>query len=438
MSQPAQQLMRIKLFTAIFLLTGFSSIAQNGWTVCNAPAFNSRIDDLFMVDQQTGYAVGGDGKIVKTIDGGNNWTELLQTAGIYCRSVEFINTQKGFVGGFPGPGFTTNILRRTTDGGATWTDLTQSIHPKARKGICGLAVGDENTIYGGGNWFQDSGYIIKSTDGGNNWSFIDMHEYASSIIDMYFLNKDTGFVTGRGPEPLRNAVILYTTDGGVTWDYTFYNLVDQNAYVWKIQRLTKLVWFAAIENLTNVPPHILKSTDGGKTWKKHQVSTVAYNIEGIGFINPMHGWTGGDNGNSFETKNGGLTWESIPVCPNMNRVFRLNDTTMLASGRQIWKYNGTGTYPVIPEKRFAWLTCHPNPVRDKDLLTMNVAIAVPTRVMVDVYDQSGRRVRVVENADKPKGSYQYYFNTSGLQRGIYYVVLKTHEDKRVVQVLVSR
>jgi photosystem II stability/assembly factor-like uncharacterized protein len=93
---------------------------------------------IFMVNTQTGYAVCGDGKIVKTTNGGNNWTLLLQGSGIYCRSVEFINTQTGFVGGFPVSGGTTNILRKTTDGGTTWTDLTSLLHPKARKGICGL------------------------------------------------------------------------------------------------------------------------------------------------------------------------------------------------------------------------------------------------------------------------------------------------------------
>lgn len=105
-----------------------------------------------MVDTQTGYAVSGDGKIVKTTDGGNNWITLLQDNRVYCRSVEFINTQKGFVGGFPRGGSTgTNILRKTLDGGNTWTDLTLLIHPKARKGICGLAVADTSTIFGCGN-----------------------------------------------------------------------------------------------------------------------------------------------------------------------------------------------------------------------------------------------------------------------------------------------
>ena len=153
--------MRSKLILFICLVAGISSFGQGSWTVCNAPAFNNRIDDVYMVNEQTGYAVSGDGKIVKTVDGGENWTLMLQTPLVYCRSVEFINEQKGFVGGFPALQSGNNALRRTIDGGQTWTDLSPLLHQRVRRGgICGLSVADENTIYGGGNWFQDSAYLV--------------------------------------------------------------------------------------------------------------------------------------------------------------------------------------------------------------------------------------------------------------------------------------
>ena len=108
--------MKTLLHLLLFLFTGIFSFAQTGWSVCNAPAFGSRVDDIFMVNTQIGYAASGDGKIVKTTDGGESWTLLVQSTGIYYRSVEFINSQKGFVGGFPQLG-TTTVLRKTIDGG---------------------------------------------------------------------------------------------------------------------------------------------------------------------------------------------------------------------------------------------------------------------------------------------------------------------------------
>src|SRR4051812_4268738 len=111
----------MKKFIAFWLGTCFLPFAlpaQHGWTTCNAPVFNNRVDDLFMADAQTGYAVCGDGQIVKTTDGGANWLLINLDDSVYCRSVEFPTTQKGFVGGFPMHNVPTdNILRKTADGG---------------------------------------------------------------------------------------------------------------------------------------------------------------------------------------------------------------------------------------------------------------------------------------------------------------------------------
>ncbi|MEO6540876.1 MAG: YCF48-related protein, partial [Ferruginibacter sp.] len=319
----------------VLLMISGTCYAQSGWRICNAPAFGTRVDDIFMVNTQTGYAVCGDGKIVKTTDGGNNWLLLEQANNIYYRSVEFMNTQKGFVGGFTfNPNVVTNILKKTTDGGATWTDLSSQLDARARKGICGLAVADSNTIYGCGNWFGDSAYIVRSSNGGTTWSFIDMSAYASSIIDMHFINKAVGFVTGKGPLPLETGIILYTTDGGRTWTNVFQGTAS-NEYCWKIQRLNSSLYFAALEDFGTEPPKILTSTDGGMSWAIQQVATTPYNIEGIGFINAQKGWTGGAAGFAFESNDGGMNWDTIHVCPFMNRVFRVNDTMLFASGDRI-------------------------------------------------------------------------------------------------------
>jgi hypothetical protein len=255
------------------------------------------------------------------------------------------------------------------------------------------------------------------------------------VIDFYFANQDTGFVTGKGLGPLESAIILYTTNGGASWTVKFQNNVASE-YCWKIQKLTKQIYFASIEDLTASPPKILKSVDGGMTWKVYQVAVTPYNIEGIGFIDPMHGWTGGGNNFSFESKDGGKSWSQTPICPSMNRVLKVNDTMLFATGRQIWKYKGSGIFPSIPDQRFAFMTINPNPVTGP--LTVNVSVNVQTQVMVVLLDGSGRRLQVIDNTNRPSGSYQFYVNTDKYAPGIYYVVLKTHEDKRIERVLISR
>ena len=261
-----------------------------------------------------------------------------------------------------------------------------------------------------------------------------MSAYATSIIDLYFINKDIGFATGKGRLPLESGIILYTTDGGASWSYKFQNTIP-NEYCWKIQRLTSKIYFASLEDFGNVPPKILKSTDGGMTWTVYQVATAAYNIEGIGFIDDKKGWTGGDRGFSFQSNDGGATWDTIHVCPYMNRVFKVNDTLLFASGDRIYKYNTGGFLPSIPASRYAWMNCSPNPVSNN--LSIDISVSVPTRVLLMILDNTGRRVDIIANEDKPKGSYQYRFNTNRLPPGMYYVALKTHEDKVVTKIIVT-
>ncbi|AEA43268.1 T9SS type A sorting domain-containing protein [Fluviicola taffensis] len=428
--------MKIKL-TLIILMTSVYSFAQNGWSICNTPTFDGRVDDIFMVDFQTGYAVCGDGKIAKTIDSGDNWIQIHKDTTIYCRSVEFVNTQKGFVGSFSTTG--TNVLQRTTDGGTTWSDLTSLLHPKAKKGICGLAAADPNTIYGCGNWFQDSAYIVKSNDGGDSWSFIDMSAYASSLIDMHFISKDTGFVTGTGLLPLQNAVILYTTDGGVTWSYKFQNTTP-NEFCWKIQHLTNNIYFASIEDLTSVPASILKSMDGGMSWTIHQVTSTSQDIQGVGFIDSLKGWTGGGT-LSFETNDGGITWDTIFICSGMNRVFRVNENLLFASGfNRIWRYDPTGTASISESKLVQnhttiHVNCYPNPVNDN--LTVKTSLSKSTHSLLILFDAAGKEIKIIDNTDRPKGDYTYNLNTADLPRGNYFIILKTHEDKATIKIVVN-
>jgi photosystem II stability/assembly factor-like uncharacterized protein len=420
----------------LLMLLPFFVMAQNKWTITNTPVFNNRIDDLFMVDAEVGYSVCGDGQIVKTIDGGNNWSLLLQNTAVYCRSVEFVNRQKGFVGGF-GTNYLPNIpntFRKTLDGGNTWIDLTPVIPVKARKAICGIAVADSNTIYACGNWYQDAGYIIKSIDGGDTWNLIDMAPYATSIIDMHFLNKDIGFAIGKGTLLAEKPIILYTTDGGLSWSVKFNNSPNKG-YCWKIQKLNELVYYVSIEDLTNIAPKILKSVDGGMSWTIIQVANEAYNIEGVGFINEKVGWTGGERKYSFETKDGGKTWDTIPFCPLLNRMFRVNDTMMFATGKNIWKYKGNGSAVSLPPSRSAWLTIFPNPVQDN--LKIDAIVSLKTHVWLVLFDAMGNRVAVLDNTDKLQGTFFYEYNTSQLASGIYYLMLKTHEDKVVTKIVVQ-
>ena len=441
-----------KIILAGLLLFSINSFAQNGWSLCNTPGFGNRVDDVFMVDNQTGYAVSGDGTVVKTTDGGSHWFTINVNPWIYCRSVEFINAQKGFVGGFSmSASVNSNILRKTTDGGSSWTDLTNLIDTVARQGICGLSIPDSNTIYGSGNFFSDSAYIIKSIDGGSTWNFIDMKAYATHLIDIYFLNKDTGFVTGSGLLPLQPAIILYTTNGGQNWSYKFQDSLATGGYAgycWKIQHLTGQIYFASIEGSVPAGGRILKSIDGGMNWNIIYIPHIiggGNGIQGVGFIDSLKGWAGGGFAPTYETTDGGLTWDTIaipwvtmPICYGLNRVFKVNDSLLFASGSDIWKYSNSTTgiyYPLTRITHSASINTLPNPVNNN--LFINLTLQKSTRTLLVLLDASGRKIKVIDNSIKTKGDYRYQLNVEEIPAGIYYVVLKTYEDDLDSKVIIT-
>jgi hypothetical protein len=70
-------------------------------------------------------------------------------------------------------------------------------------------------------------------------------------------------------------------------------------------------------------------------------------------------------------------------------------------------------------------------------MDIDISVSVSTRVSLMVLDNTGRRVDILANEDKPPGSYQYKLNTERLSPGVYFISLKTHEDKVVTKIIVA-
>ena len=64
-----------------------------------------------------GWAVGNDGTILKTTNGGTSWTSQSIETSVPLYSVSFTDSDNGTVVGDVG------TILRTTDGGTTWSSL---------------------------------------------------------------------------------------------------------------------------------------------------------------------------------------------------------------------------------------------------------------------------------------------------------------------------
>ena len=125
-----------------------------------------------------------------------------------------------------------------------------------------------NTIYGVGR-VRGPAYFIKTEDGGQNWISIDMSQHSASLIDLFFFNRDTGFVVGATSvdHEVSNAIVLKTNDGGQNWE----TMIITSRYgekAWKINFPSKNIGYVSLQRNYEAPIYFIKTVDGGELWEE--------------------------------------------------------------------------------------------------------------------------------------------------------------------------
>ena len=408
----------MKLIKLLLFLLSFNISAQSIWQPLPNILSNSsgqRFDDVFFLNENLGWAANGFfAAVYKTTDGGLNWTEQLNetdlSGGYYFRNIEFINETIGFLGTLNG------VLFRTIDGGENWAEVT-NINPNPNA-ICGLDAVGSSTIYGCGAYFSPA-YIIKSTDNGETWSFIDMSAYANALVEILFIDELIGFASGRDSD---GAVILKTTDGGINWE-KIYNSNIVGEYVWKLQTLENTnIMFGAITSVAPNNGQLIKSVDGGVNWQNFE--SVETDIQAVGFISENRGWMGGFTTGFHETTDGGQTWTDLNVGNNLNRIFVINSNIAYASGTTIYKFTEDllNIEEFSPNKSHQHLDIkiHQNPVENNLELTIN--FESDDNILIELYDINGKFIKQLSRSTiHNKTSRAYKFNVSDLSTGPYFV-----------------
>lgn len=155
--------------------------------------------------KNTGYVVGDDGIILKTVDAGTSWTNLVSGTTDHLASVYFPDANTGYAVGVLG------TILKTTNGGITWNDLSINEDIYLRS----VYFSDVNTGYAVGRYVTESfENIIKTIDGGVTWTVINSGTY-DVLNSVYFTDANTGYAVGG--ESLPDGIIKKTIDGGNTW-----------------------------------------------------------------------------------------------------------------------------------------------------------------------------------------------------------------------------
>lgn len=372
----------------LFLIGFFCQAQQYQWsTFSNPPASTGRYDDVFFLNENLGWAArGGGGRVYKTTDGGANWLQmpLSNPDNEYYRNIEFLNENIGFLGTL------NNNFYKTVDGGASWQKVT-NISPNPRA-ICGLDTVGTSTVYGCGAWFGPAN-IIKSTDSGNTWQYINMSVYATNLVEILFVTETLGYVSGTDSQ---GGVILKTTNGGTTWTKIYGSNIP-NEYVWKMQILDGNKFFCSIESVAPNTGKLLKSLDGGVTWQTKDFPDV--DVQAVGFVSETKGWMGGHNTGFYETNDGGNSWTSLNIGGSLNRIFFVNPNLAYASGNNIYKMTTTTLSTVESDRSVKELKVEiaPNPV--SDVLNLKVHFEHSDHVVIALYDMSGKLLSYILKDD---------------------------------------
>ena len=397
------------------------------WRPTAAPQASSRYDDIWFTDENTGWAVNSNGHILHTKDGGDSWVQQFQTPlanngrAIYLRCIGFSNPTRGWAGTISKE----LVLFDTTDG-ETW-NAVEGLPDDAPVKICGLSVVSEKVIYfSGTNEPEDPARVMKTTDGGGSWTVFDMSEYATLLVDCYFWDERRGVVVGGlnrtgADEPGRNdvkPVILFTEDGGETWEDRAANIVEQfplGEWGWKIDFVTDTLGFVSLENFTQGA--IAKTTDGGQSWVRLTINDpqANANLEGLGFIDEHQGWAGGwgnpslTGGYTSATSDGGANWtDGNEVGQFINRFRFFGDpvTVGYASGRTVYKM-------VVDDGATPQRLVESQPAQPQMLSTVapsafsrsvRIDLTVPegqSRVTLHIWNQFGRPVRTLLDEQNP-------------------------------------
>jgi photosystem II stability/assembly factor-like uncharacterized protein/pimeloyl-ACP methyl ester carboxylesterase len=312
-------------------------LPEKGWKKLNTERYPGKQDDITFINENEGCYVNGYGSIYHTKNGGETWEKQLEKKGTFFRCIAFVDSLRGFAGTV-GTDYFPNVtdtipLYGTNDGGKTWNPVTYS-GPYV-KGLCAMDVVKEQYInhgkidykihiYGVGRVGSPANMMV-SHDGGLTWTSNSMNKDCKMLFDIKMFDKNNGIVCAASDEDMEksNALILKTSDGGKTWKKVYQSNRPFEG-TWKASFPTKEVGYVTIQSYNPDPnvkqQRIAKTTDGGNTWQEINLVEDAEAREfGIGFVDENHGFVGTMN-TGYETKDGGKTWAKVNLGMACNKI----------------------------------------------------------------------------------------------------------------------
>ena len=277
-----------------------------------------RINDIYFLDKNKGFAVGGDryfeGNIIKTLDGGTTWQKLdtssmHSTNGVDLQtlySVDFFNDSIGEAVGYGGK------IIRTEDGGNNWHTI---LHGTWSNFLKVKMISPTNSfIVSSGSLFYSPQY----------WYYFNIQESSYTLSDIEFTDNNNAYLSGQG-------FVKKSVDNGVTWK----TLDIKGDYFFDIDFVNNNVGY-----ICGWQGGIYKTIDAGETWKiinnTNKAFSTRHHYENIDFLDEKTGVVCAYNGEILFTDNGGDSWIELKTDKNINfhSIYFYDASTVYAGTNQ--------------------------------------------------------------------------------------------------------
>ncbi len=271
------------------------------WSVTHySGGITSDLNTVFFIDQNTGWAAGDEGKILKTTDGGISWSVKTIMDSLAINGLFFHDSQKGLaIGTNVHLGDQKGVILKTNDGGTNWI-IDENTGAKSLNDICFF---NDQIGWAVGSRYQNPEDIILITeDGGANWS-PHYSGKTSELYNVYFVDNCHGWAVGKGITS--TSIIVYTEDGGINWISQYNPLPNKVLFAINF-RDQNLGWIACEGG------YILKTVNGGTIWDKDGISNKAErNLKAIEFTDSKIVMAVGNAGIIIKSEDDGSVWQEI-------------------------------------------------------------------------------------------------------------------------------
>ncbi len=267
---------------------------DTGWTQGNFGT-TANIEGICFASNDSVYACGFDGTILRSIDGGTTWSAQSSGTSQNLYRVRFLDQNNGIAGGNNG------TLLKTTDAGGIWSQLTLPSTPvvairdifwgsKSTQNPQGLMV-----VVGGANSGTE-GVILTSMDAGNSWT-VAMTTTSGAL---YGIDQLHGTVVG-------NAGQIYDYQGGTTWSSVSVSGAGDDLTAIYISSQGNGITVSAYGTIYQA------LSNGGTFWTGPQQSPVTSSLRAVSMTSQTEVWTAGANGVILHSTNSGGSWSQQSV-----------------------------------------------------------------------------------------------------------------------------